>query len=360
MNSLTDILSLFGLETEPTVQPFGTGLINHTFKLSCNGKEYILQQINSNVFKSPERIAYNLSLIQAYLNQNFPEYLFIGPLPSIKNEFLVLTGDINYYRLFPFVSGSETINFVSNPKEAFEAAKQFGKFSKVLKDFEWTSLRYTLADFHNLDLRFKQFTASVASADPDKALLAATEVNAAYDHSHLVKTYNNIILHKEIPLRVIHHDTKISNVLFDSESNGLCVIDLDTVMPGYFFSDVGDMMRTYLSAANEEETDTSKVSIREEIFMAICEGYLSEMGDILTTREMHYFILAGELMIYMQAIRFLTDFLNNDIYYGSKYPGHNLTRAKNQFKLLEEYISHKKRFTEIIAALTNNKIAINV
>lgn len=356
---LTDILSSFGLLADSAV-PFGSGLINQTFKIACGDQEYILQQINKNVFTSPERIAYNLKLIQAYLNQNFPEYLFVGPLPSINNDFLLLAEDANYYRLFPFVKGAQTVNMVSTTKEAFEAAKQFGKFSRVLKDFEWNLLNYTLADFHNLDLRFRQFAASIRTASPDKSLLAFAEVEAAHEHAHLVETFNYIIKDQKVPVRVIHHDTKINNVLFDSEFNGLCVVDLDTVMPGYFFSDVGDMMRTYLSAANEEETDLNKIAIREDLFKAVCEGYLSEMADILTRSEINYFVLSGELMIYMQAIRFLTDFLNNDSYYGAKYPGHNLMRAKNQFRLLNEYINLKPRFIAIIDELTNQKIAINI
>jgi thiamine kinase-like enzyme len=146
---------------------------------------------------------------------------------------------------------------------------------------------------------------------------------------------------------VIHHDTKISNVLFDDEQNGLCVIDLDTVMPGYYLSDVGDMLRTYLSPANEEETNLFKVYIREDIFSAIYRGYMSEMGDVLSEAEKRNFIFSGKMMIYMQAIRFLADFLNNDVYYGAKYPGHNLTRAKNQFKLLKEYIKTEERFRQL-------------
>ena len=139
-------------------------------------------------------------------------------------------------------------------------------------------------------------------------------------------------------LRVTHHDTKISNVLFNQEDKGLCVIDLDTVMPGYFISDVGDMIRTYLSPANEEEKDFSKIEIREEYFSAIWKGYMSEMNDELSTEEKNHFIYAGKFMIYMQAIRFLTDHLNNDIYYGAKYPGHNLVRAGNQAVLLQRLL----------------------
>ncbi len=346
---LNNILNNFGLSpSKYQVQPFGSGLINHTFRVNGNGEDYILQQINSNVFKSPGHIAKNLALLQAYFKKNHPFYLFVGTLPTVSGEYLYQTVDKEYYRLFPFIKGSRTINAITDKKEAFEAARQFGKFTFMLKDFDANALEYTLDDFHNLNLRFEQFLKAVKNAEPKRLDLAVAEIKEAEKHQPIVQIFNRLIGHKEIPLRVIHHDTKISNVLFDERQNGLCVIDLDTVMPGYYLSDVGDMMRTYLSPANEEETDLSKIRIRDDVFSAICKGYLSEMGSVLTENEKHHFIFSGEMMIYMQAIRFLTDFLNNDIYYEPKYAGHNLVRAKNQFKLLNEYIKAENKFRKII------------
>jgi len=350
---LNDILYNFGL-TPPDyqIQPFGSGLINHTFKVSKvsgKGDEYILQQINSEVFKSPEYIANNLALIQSYFNKLYPQYLFVGAIPSVSGDFLVNPSPGKYYRLFPFVKGSQTINFISEVKEAFEAARQFGRFTYLLKDFDPHKLKYTLIDFHNLKLRFDQFESACRDADPVRLAKASNEIKEVYNNSNILQTYNRLITNNEIPVRVIHHDTKISNVLFDDKQNGLCVIDLDTVMPGYFLSDVGDMMRTYLSPANEEETDLSNIHIREDIFNAIYNGYMSEMGSLLTEKEKQYFIYSGEFMIYMQAIRFLTDYLNYDSYYEPKYADHNLNRAKNQFKLLNEFILAEDKFRELIA-----------
>src|ERR1700744_3527756 len=325
-----NILLSFGLDPNNYhIQPFGSGLINRTFKVTGNGGDYILQQINGNVFKSPGDIAQNLNLLQQYLRKTQPDYLFVAPIPSVSGDLLVKSGKGNVFRLFPLVEGSQTINAISSEKQAFEAAKQFGKFTRLLKDFEIGQLEYTLPDFHNLPLRFDQFKTAVQNAEQERSVQATHEIKDVYKYYYVLETYNQLIANNEIPLRVIHHDTKISNILFDDQQNGLCVIDLDTVMPGYYLSDVGDMMRTYLSPANEEEADLSKIYIREDIFSAIYKGYLSEMGNVLTETEQHYFIFSGKLMIYMQAIRFLTDFLNNDIYYGTKYPGHNLNRARN-------------------------------
>ncbi|HLI92543.1 MAG TPA: phosphotransferase, partial [Puia sp.] len=159
----------------------------------------------------------------------------------------------------------------------------------------------------------------------------------------LVDTYLAIRHDPAFRLRVTHHDTKISNVLFDSSDRGLCVIDLDTVMPGYFISDVGDMIRTYVSPASEEEADFDKVLVRGEIYQAIEAGYMEEMGDVLTARERGHFLYGGLYMVYMQALRFLADHLNRDVYYGAKYQGQNFVRAGNQVSLLRKLIEFGAR-----------------
>jgi Ser/Thr protein kinase RdoA (MazF antagonist) len=352
---LDNILFAFGLNpSQYKIQPFGSGLINYTLKVSGNGEDYILQKINGNVFKAPVSIAKNLALLQAYFKETHPDYLFVSPLPATSGDYLIKSGKDEYYRLFPFVKGSRTINSISDTKEAFEAARQFAMFTSMLKDFDVNTLEYTLTDFHNLDLRFAQFKTAFETAEPARLHEAAAEIKQVYNHYNILQSYHQLMANNEIPVRVIHHDTKISNILFDEEQNGLCVIDLDTVMPGYYLSDVGDMMRTYLSPVNEEEADLSKIHIREDIFTAICKGYMMEMGKILTETEKQYFIFSGKFMIYMQAIRFLTDFLNNDVYYEIKYPGHNLTRAKNQFELLNKYITCEDTFKQLFKNAQDN------
>ena len=353
------ILSDFGLNpAQYKIQSFGSGLINHTLKVSGNGGEYILQKINGNVFKSPDSIAQNLALLQSHFKINHPQYLFVGPLPSVSGDYLVQSKSGEYYRLFPFIKGSQTINSISNKKEAYEAARQFGKFTFMLRDFNALSLEYTLIDFHNLKLRFDQFKTACENASAARLLEAGNEIKEVYNHYLILQSYKQLVDHNEIPVRVIHHDTKISNILFDGEQNGLCVIDLDTVMPGYYLSDVGDMMRTYLSPANEEEADLSKIYIREDIFTSICKGYMSEMGKVLTDKEKELFIFSGKLMIYMQALRFLTDFLNKDIYYEVKYPMHNLVRARNQFDLLNKYIGAEVKLQTLFIQAQDSLITI--
>jgi thiamine kinase-like enzyme len=173
----------------------------------------------------------------------------------------------------------------------------------------------------------------------EKRITASKDIiNDLLQYKSIVDEYKSIIHNPQFKLRVTHHDTKISNVLFDQNNKGLCVIDLDTVMPGYFISDVGDMMRTYLSPVSEEEKDFEKIIVRKEFYKAIVEGYSNEMKDEFSEVEKNYFLFAGKFMVYMQALRFLTDYLNNDSYYGAKYEGHNLMRAKNQATLLRRLI----------------------
>lgn len=193
----------------------------------------------------------------------------------------------------------------------------------------------------------------VNTAASERKLNAMEVIEKAHLYQDVASTYETIVVDKLIPFRVIHHDTKISNILFDEARNGLCVIDLDTVMPGYYISDVGDMMRTYLSPYNEEEQDLAKIAVREEFFKAIVEGYFSEMGSIITPMERNLFVYSGKFMIYMQALRFLTDYLNADIYYQTTYPEHNLMRAKNQFELLDSYYNAEGRFQQILDTIIN-------
>lgn len=334
---LEKILSQYGLNPEElTITPFGDGLINHTWKVSGNGRNYIFQKVNTSVFKNPQAIDDNVNSIKSYLSEKFPDYLFVSPIKaSASNSLYQDNGD--FYRLFPFVDGSRSLNYLENEDEAYEAARQFGRFSKLLSGFDARQLNITIPDFHNLSLRYEQFTSACSGASSERLKNAADHINFLNQHKDIVDTYVSISQNPEIPLRVIHHDTKINNVLFDGQKKGLCVIDLDTVMPGYFISDVGDMMRTYLSEANEEETELSKIKIRKEFYRAIFNGYMEEMSSVLTDSEKQYFSYSGKFIIYMQAIRFLTDYLENDQYYGAKYEGHNLNRAINQITLLKEY-----------------------
>ena len=340
--TLRDVLDEYRINEHASVEPFGTGLINNTWIVKETSQKYILQRINVNVFKEPEAIASNIDYLARYIKKKHPGYKFAAPVVASSGDTMVYKEN-GYYRMFGFIEGSHTTDVVETAQQAYEAATQFGRFTRILDGIDVNNLKITIPDFHNLSLRYRQFLKAIENGAAKRKEQATLLIDELLNHSAIVKEYERIIGDKNFIKRVTHHDTKISNVLFDEDDKGICVIDLDTVMPGYFISDVGDMMRTYLSPVSEEESDFSKIAIREDFYQAIVNGYYNEMKDVLTEPEGQHFFYAGCFMIYMQALRFLTDFLNNDIYYGEKYPGHNLVRAGNQAVLLQRLLEKKDR-----------------
>lgn len=345
------ILKDFGFDPVACeVKPLGDGLINTTWlvKDPSTGKEFVFQKINHNVFKQPEAITSNIRLINDYLAATYPEYLFTSPVKATNGNDMIQSKEGDYFRLFAYVKGSFTHNELKKPVQAYEAARQFGRFTNLLSDMDISKLKTTIPDFHNLTLRFAQFADSLKNAEPSRYEKAKEAIAFLVENRNIVDEYKEIIRSKNFKPRVTHHDTKISNVLFDNEDNGLCVIDLDTVMPGYFISDMGDMMRTYLSPVSEEEKDFGKIQVRIEFFQAIVKGYLHEMRNELSEDEKRAIIYSGKFMIYMQALRFIADYLNNDTYYGSRYEGHNLVRGLNQVVLLKKYMDLESQLKDVV------------
>lgn len=348
---LQQVLQAYGLDFSVLeVKPFGSGLINNTWKVSRrdNDISYILQRINHHVFKSPEDIAHNTRLIGAYLAAHHPDYFFVRSLSTTKGTDLFFMEGEGYFRLVPFVKGSHTVDVVQTPEQAFEAAKQFGRFTHLLDGFPVGELKVTIPDFHNLSLRYQQFLQSLETGDAARIEKAQEAIRWLQEQDYIVKRFNAMKQNPDFRLRVTHHDTKISNVLFDASDKGVCVIDLDTVMPGYFISDIGDMMRTCLPPVSEEEKDFSKIEIREEYYKAIVMGYLEGMEDELSVAEKAAFFDAACYLVYMQALRFIADHLNNDRYYGARYEGHNFVRGSNQIVLLKKILEKEERLRSII------------
>ena len=344
-------LQAFGLEEQMVkLTPYGSGLINHTWKVEMPGRSFILQKINTSVFPRPALITSNIRKISDYLKQYHPGYTFVAPLTTDDGHD-TYEDNTGCYRLFPFVNDSHTVDVVQDAGQAGKAAAQFGTFTSLFTNFDSSTLEITIPCFHDLSERYKQFELSLAEGNRRRVLEASHMVKRLLQLSSIVEEYKLIESNKAFRKRVTHHDTKISNVLFNKVGDAICVIDLDTIMPGYFFSDVGDMMRTYLSPVSEEEQDESKICIRDNFYRAIVSGYYNVMKMELTDTEKDYFFYAGKFIIYMQAIRFLTDYFNNDRYYGAKYPEHNLNRAKNQLTLLERYLEKEEQLNRIGAEI---------
>lgn len=343
------VLEGFGLTNHPyTLSKHGNGLIHATYVVKDQDEPvFILQQVNHQVFKKPEDIAFNLHYIGQYLAKHHPAYPFAGPIKTVEGNDYVIVDD-RYYRLIPYIKDSHTVDVCANEEQAYAAARAFGRFTSMLSGLDLAPLKPSIPGFHDLLFRYTQFEEALKKGNA--ARLSATANVATYlaERKHIVDQFAAIQTNPAFSLRVTHHDTKINNVLFDHQQKEICVIDLDTVMPGYFISDIGDMMRTYISPANEEEADLDKVIIRRSFIEAIIEGYSSAMGDKLSPLEKQAFIYGGKFMIYMQALRFYTDHLNNDVYYGARYENHNLIRANNQVKLLSELEAIDQDFSRSI------------
>ena len=347
---MLNVLNLYGLhQGDYTVENFGTGLINTTWLITGKHHSYILQKINQEVFTNPQLIDDNLQLIEDHIKKHNLPCTFVRPLPSHMGKTLVYYQN-EFYRLSPFIP-SKTYSIVSDVSIAFEAAKHFAKFAKSLSELNADELCETIPHFHDLHLRYTQFLQAIKSGNKERIDQCKEIIDSLQQYTSLVSKYDEIRHSSMFRQRVMHHDTKISNVLFDENNNGIAIIDLDTVMPGYFISDVGDMLRTYLSPVSEEETNFDLIEVRDDYFKAIAKGYLSEMKHELTPEEMNAFVYAGKFMIYMQALRFITDYLHDDIYYGAKYPLHNFNRAKNQLHLLKCLIEKEEQYNSIVQKL---------
>ena len=247
-----------------SVQQLHQGLINSTYSISTNQGDFILQTLNHHIFKDPRTIDDNINAIGNFLNQQSPNYHFTHLVPTQNGKTLV-EWEGQFYRAFNQLNGY-SLSVLDNSNQAKEAASQFGKFTQVLSEFNIRNLKITLPDFHNLSLRYHQFTEAIIKGNASKIDSSKESILFLKSLHPIVNKYEYFVKHPESLLRVTHHDTKISNVLFNKE-NGIekafCVIDLDTVMPGYFISDVGDMCRTYLCKVSEEEKDLNLIQIEE-------------------------------------------------------------------------------------------------
>lgn len=325
-------------------QQLDTGLINHTWKIESGHRSYILQTINTDVFPFPQDLEFNIVALRQHIASINHGYFFPLPIPTLQGT-IFFEADNKIFRLYEFVPDSKTITVVENEKQAYEAALQFGRYIKNLQSLPANALRATLPNFHNLTKRFDELKQSIHLANHARKKNADALIKKAMNYGEIANTHHRIQTEKLIRRQAIHHDAKISNVLFNSNDEGICVIDLDTTMPGYFISDIGDLFRTCLSNTDENNSDINAINIRPAFFKAIAQGFIGEVGDMLSETEKKFIFYSGQFMIYMQAIRFLTDYLNGDIYYQIKYETQNFDRTLNQFTLLDAYQQHESEFT---------------
>lgn len=326
--------------------PYGSGHINDTYALevAVSGKvvRYILQRINQQVFKAPDALMENVERVcyhtqQKLASQGVPDAfrraLQLVPTRQGRNWH---TDDVGHrWRCYNFIENATGHDVVSSPRQAYAAARAFGSFQALLADLPGKRLHETIPYFHHTPTRLANFKLALKSDPHGRAKFAEKEIQFALQNEHLASVITGALARHEIPERVTHNDTKLNNVLLDNVSQeGICVIDLDTVMPGSVLYDFGDLVRTSTSPAAEDEVDLNKIVMQLPLFTALIEGYLSSAKGFLTPRELALLPEAGQVITYEIGLRFLTDWLEGDVYFKCKRPTHNLDRARAQFKLV--------------------------
>ncbi len=342
--------------------PYGSGHINDTFRVIINqgGTEvhYIFQRINEKVFKNPPALMENIERVTRHIFRKIEEEgdketsrrsLYV--IKALDGKTYVQDEEGKYWRAYIFIEKARTYDLIENAEQAYEAARAFGLFQKDLTDLPGGRLHETIPDFHNTPQRLANLEKAVAADAAGRAGDVRAEIDFVMRRGTELSKLIDLQAAGEIIERVIHNDTKLNNVMIDDETGkGVCVIDLDTVMPGLVHYDFGDMVRTGTSPAVEDEKDLSKVTMQFHMFEALLRGYLSTAGDFLNPIEREHLPFSGKLITLEIGIRFLTDYLEGDIYFKTQREGHNLDRCRTQFKLVE---SIEEQMDDMMTLLTS-------
>lgn len=352
MDSIVNVLEQFGIDA--AALPHGNGHINNTFLVDSKPR-VILQRINTNVFKNPEQVMGNIMAVTAHLREKIAE---AGGNPQKETlTFLTTkeglpyyqTAEGDYFRAYYFVEDMVCLEVAKSPADFAEVARAFGRFQRMLSDFPADRLHETIARFHDTPNRFAQLEEAIAADRVGRVKTVEKEIAEARKYAKYASAIVDGIADGSVPLRVTHNDTKLNNVLLDGETRkGICVIDLDTVMPGSLLYDFGDAMRTGASTGAEDETDLDKVQFDLEKFEAFTAAFLEELGDSVTAKERELMPLSALIITVEQGTRFLADYINGDVYYHIHRENHNLDRARNQFQLVRRMEEKWDEMMEII------------
>ncbi len=342
--------------------PYGSGHIHDTFRVETVEKDkddYILQRLNTRVFKNIPELQHNIERVTNHLHKK----LLSIPGSDIKRECLTLIpasdgkswitdSDGNYWRMYIFISNHRSYDVVDSADKAYEGGKAIGRFQAMLSDLPGKPLFETIPYFHDIEKRLEAFNNTVKEDPVKRAGEVQDEIRSVLKRAEEMKTILRLGREGKIPSRITHNDTKFNNILLDENDKALCVIDLDTVMPGYVHYDFGDAIRTGASKAPEDETDLSRVRMDLGLFDAYSEGYLSETRETLNDVEKEYLAFAPKLITYIIALRFLTDYIDGDNYFKIHNEHHNLQRARAQLQLVrsmeEQYVEMKRIINKLI------------
>jgi hypothetical protein len=337
---------------------FGSGHIHETFLVKTAEAEkddYILQKINNVVFRNVAELQENVERVTVHIRKK----LSAIPGSDIKRECLQMmkakdgkswhTDDYgNFWRVFVFISNHRSYDIVDSPSKAFEGGKAIGRFQALLADLPGKPLHETIPSFHDVEKRIDRFMTTLKMDPAGRVKETSRETGFMKKRADEMRIIQTLGREGKIPVRITHNDTKFNNILFDENDKSLCIIDLDTVMPGYFHSDFGDAIRTGANIAAEDEQDLSKIKMDIGLFSAYADGYLSETRNTLNKIEKEYLAFAPLLMTFEQALRFLTDYIDGDTYYKIHHDKHNLQRTRAQIRLLESMEEQYGEMQEII------------
>jgi hypothetical protein len=322
----------------PTLELLGSGLIHRTYKVNfTEHASIVLQCINQATFSQPENIINNYRLVYDYLEKQSSGIRVPALLTTNNKKYFWIDGDNNFWRATEFIEGSYTPPIPESSQQVFSGAKCFAALTGSLKGLDTETFDIIIRNFHDLGFRYQQFEDAIRAAPMMRLLKATHVISELRDRHSLVDFYKELSADEiNYPTRIMHHDCKVSNILFNkATSQVICPVDLDTLMPGKYFSDIGDMIRTMACTVDENSTAWEQINVNKEYYDAIVSGYMEGMETILTEKEKQNIHQSGLILAYMQSLRFVTDFLNNDIYYKTSYPEQNLNRALNQLLLLE-------------------------
>jgi hypothetical protein len=361
MEPVSKIADQFKLDGKVAdISTFGSGHIHQTYCIkteSARDDDYIIQRLNTHVFRDPDAVMQNIALITSHIlsklrkeGEKDVKRRVLHPVQTIAGNLKFIDSENQVWRCFIFIPDHKSFDRAVNEHQVFEGGKAFGKFLSDLSDLPVSQIQDTIPDFHNLDWRLQQFKDALKNGVKSRIGETDTEINMLMTRQDEMRIIRKLGSEGKIPLRVVHHDTKINNVLYSADERALCVIDLDTVMAGYVHDDFGDAIRTFTNTGEEDDPDLSKVSMDIRYFKAFAEGFLGVSGPMLNAVETEYLALSARVMTYMQVLRFLTDYLNGDTYYRIHHPTHNLQRARAQMKLL---FSMEEQFAQMIKIVEN-------
>jgi hypothetical protein len=329
---------------------FGDGNIHETYLVSNDaGGKFILQKLNKVVFKDLDVLIRNQLKITSHLREAVKRedlhWEIPSPIPAKNDDYLVREKG-NAWRLTPYIEHTPEIE--DSLPLYLKAGISYGHFIRLMSDFPVKEIQATIPDFHNLEYRLDRFKQALSSANESRKIECEQEIQTILDLEEEMLIIPRTINQGGVPIRITHNDSKIDNILFNEKEVPVSLVDLDTVMPGIVHFDFGDSIRSFTNPAKEDETEVSRIDFRIEVFESFSWGFLSALRNMLTQKEKETLVYAPSLFAYMQAVRFLTDYLQGDVYYRTEYPEHNLNRAVNQLVLLEKMRSSFREMQRII------------